>query len=218
METKIYGICYLCNENVTLLVPSNQNFVHIHTNHTKTRLSDLLKRFLGDFESSRNIENDSNSICDECLQKIDDYDCINFEAIQHEANLRALLLSTEAKFLENTEQQFVRYNDDENMNEDSSDDRKPQLPSSTEFIDADCNAEHSSSESNAREHDGNLQTPSNAEKAAKTDDEISYRIKVLKAPVSPTEPLHSSDPGQLNVAAKHVDPSVESNLPQVPKF
>lgn len=89
--------CYICNKESS---DWRRNFAEIKSQHTQTSISHLIRQFLGDFQSMRNIDNESNCICGECVQKIDDYDWTCHRAIEQEEKLRDLLWSTEAKLIE----------------------------------------------------------------------------------------------------------------------
>lgn len=90
------AICYVCN-----IESSNcrRNFAEIKSQHTQTPVSQFIRKFLGDFESLRNIADDSNCICDECLRQIDEHDWMCQQVIEQETKLRDLLLATETKHL-----------------------------------------------------------------------------------------------------------------------
>lgn len=85
-------ICYVCNKETTEWY---QNFTELKSQHTETPICQFIKTLLADFDSVRNIDDESNYICAECLQQIDDYDWIKQQAIEQEAKLRHLLLTTE---------------------------------------------------------------------------------------------------------------------------
>lgn len=85
-------ICYICN-NVTKHF--HQNLTKIKSTHSKTVISDFVRRFLGNFLSHRTIDNESNCICGQCLKQIDAFDLTSIKAAKQEEELRNLLLSTE---------------------------------------------------------------------------------------------------------------------------
>lgn len=94
----MYAICYFCNKK------SNdwcRNFTEIKSQHTQTPITEFIRQFLDNFESPRDLNDENNHICAECLQEIDDYDWMKEQAIEQEAKLRYLLLSTEAKIRAN---------------------------------------------------------------------------------------------------------------------
>ncbi|XP_055305990.1 zinc finger protein draculin-like [Sitodiplosis mosellana] len=85
-------ICYVCNEQTDNW---RRNFTELKSQHSNTPIVDLLKRFLDDFESQRNIESESNCICAKCLNRIDDYDCMCVLCAERETELKELLWATE---------------------------------------------------------------------------------------------------------------------------
>ena len=107
------AICYICNQESAEWC---RNFTEITCEHTQTPIADYIRQFLGDFHSTRNIEDEFNHICAECLQQIDDYDWMKQQANEQEAKLCILLLKTEAKFSENNEPNAEEYY--ENIGED----------------------------------------------------------------------------------------------------
>ena len=85
-------ICYVCNE------PTDnwrRNFTELKSQHSNMPIVDLLKRFLDDFETQRNIDDESNCICAKCLNRIDDYDCMCVLCAEREKELKELLRATE---------------------------------------------------------------------------------------------------------------------------
>lgn len=88
-------VCYLCNEPAS---DWRANFVELYSKHTKTGIIDLFKRFLADFPSQRIIDDDSNRICVNCLDKIDDYDLMLATVAEKEITLRRMLFNTERFF------------------------------------------------------------------------------------------------------------------------
>lgn len=85
-------ICYVCNKSASVFT---QNLTKYKSQHSKTPISDFIRKFLGDFESSRNIDDESNCICSKCLIQVIEYDLTTQKAIEQEKALRELLISTE---------------------------------------------------------------------------------------------------------------------------
>ncbi|XP_055305979.1 zinc finger protein 271-like [Sitodiplosis mosellana] len=88
-------ICYLCNEQTNDWRVLNLNFTELKSQHSNTPIVDLLKRFLDDFESQRDIENETNCVCPKCLDRINDYDRMCVLCEEKEKELKELLLTTE---------------------------------------------------------------------------------------------------------------------------
>lgn len=84
--------CFFCNEQTD---DWRRNFIELKSQHSNTPIVDFLKRFLNDFESRRNIENESNCICSKCLDRIDDYDWMCVSCTEKENELKELLMATE---------------------------------------------------------------------------------------------------------------------------
>lgn len=94
------AICYFCDKESTYPCPK----IAINkSQHTRTPIVDFVRNFLGDFHSSRNIDDESNCICFECLNQIDEYDRMRQQVSDQESKLRDLLLATEVKFCANRE-------------------------------------------------------------------------------------------------------------------
>lgn len=91
------AICYVCNTESS---DWRRNFTAIKSQHTQTPISQFIRKFLGDFQSSRHIDSESNCICVECLQKIDDYDWTCQQAVEQEVKIRDLLWTTEANLID----------------------------------------------------------------------------------------------------------------------
>lgn len=97
--------CYLCNGKV---VDWPCNLSEKTSQHSKTRLCIFLKNFLGDFQSSRSIDDETNCICVTCSNRIDEYDWLCEMVKQKEQELRDILLGTELF--------YVNRSSDENSN------------------------------------------------------------------------------------------------------
>lgn len=76
------------------------DFSKIKTQHSKTAIVELLRKFLGDFETKRDLKNESNRICIECITKIDEYDWTCVLMLNREKELRKILLRTEKLYAE----------------------------------------------------------------------------------------------------------------------
>lgn len=87
-------ICYVCNKESSEWC---RNFIETKSQRTSTPIDEFIKSFLDDFPSLRNIDDDTNCICVDCLQQIDDYDWMQQQADQKKTQLRNLLLATEMK-------------------------------------------------------------------------------------------------------------------------
>lgn len=88
------AVCYVCNQESH---DWRRNFTEIKSQHTQTSISEFIRKFLGDSGSLRDIDNESNCICVECLLEIDEYDRLTQQVIEQETKLRNLLLATETK-------------------------------------------------------------------------------------------------------------------------
>lgn len=89
-------ICYVCNETAK---DWRRNLVETKSKHSKTSIATFIKTFLKDNVSERNVDDESNCICSDCLSRIYAYDwmCINVKKQENE--LRQLLLKTEMSFM-----------------------------------------------------------------------------------------------------------------------
>lgn len=112
LETKEFAmdtICYVCSKESA---DFRRNFAKTRTQCTNTPISRLIRIFLGDFESVRNVDDESNCICVECLQQFDNYDRICQHAVEQKTKLRDLLWSSEAKIIEMKEAVLNETNED----------------------------------------------------------------------------------------------------------
>lgn len=89
-------LCYLCHNEMHVW---RQNLSKLTLNHSKTTISNLLRKFLCDFQSRRNVDDDTNCICVECFDAIDEYDWLSTTAKMKEQELRNVLLKTEMLFM-----------------------------------------------------------------------------------------------------------------------
>lgn len=94
MEVNSKVVCYLCNKET---IDFQSNFARIRSKHSNTPIREFIVKFLDGFESERNLDNETNAICIECLDQISVYDRLNIKATQQELMLRILLLETETK-------------------------------------------------------------------------------------------------------------------------
>lgn len=85
-------LCYVCNKKVWIW---RQNLSKLKMSHSKMTIKNLLKRFLVDFKSERDIDHKLNRICVECSDAIDEYDRLRTTAKTKELELKTLFLTTE---------------------------------------------------------------------------------------------------------------------------
>lgn len=90
-------ICYICNLKAD---EWQNNLSELKSQHSRSPIKFFINKFLGGFESSRNVDDESNSICMGCLQRIDEYDLSCVIAEQTEKELQELLLKTEHFYVE----------------------------------------------------------------------------------------------------------------------
>lgn len=94
------GSCIVCN-NVKKL--DEQNIDDLMSQHSETRLSDLIHRCLGAYKLHRNIDDESYylRICQDCVVKLNEYDlaCVTAERVGYE--LQQMLLQTDQLYVEN---------------------------------------------------------------------------------------------------------------------
>lgn len=89
--------CYVCNKNTIFY---QQNLTEIKSNHSGKRICDFIKQFARDIETNRNVDDESNCICGDCLQRIYMYDWVCVEAVKRENTLIQLLSATEMSLSE----------------------------------------------------------------------------------------------------------------------
>lgn len=56
-------LCFICNTQSDDGLKLNK----VKSQHTDTRIIDLLKKILGDFKTKRTIDSEENCICSDCL-------------------------------------------------------------------------------------------------------------------------------------------------------
>lgn len=91
-------LCYICND---LVHTWYQNLSQVKLKHSNVSVCTFLKRFLRTVISNRNVEDDLNCICEQCYDKIRDYDLTRMLVVQKENALRDLFLSTEQLYVGN---------------------------------------------------------------------------------------------------------------------
>lgn len=97
-HNKMERICYVCNHAVFNWC---RNLTEIKSAHSNTVLIDFIQKFLGDFKSQRQMNDVTNCICLDCLERINAYDLTCQHALQQENQLRDLLLETEMQLQQN---------------------------------------------------------------------------------------------------------------------
>lgn len=68
----------------------------LKSQHSSTFITDFIKNILGDFETKRNVDDRSNCICVDCLNRFEEYDWTCTMAKQYEKELYDLLVHTES--------------------------------------------------------------------------------------------------------------------------
>lgn len=68
----------------------------LKSQHSSTFITDFIKKILGDFETKRNVDDQSNCICVDCLNRFEEYDWTCTMAKQYEKELYDLLVHTES--------------------------------------------------------------------------------------------------------------------------
>lgn len=111
-------ICYVCNEETS---DWHRNLMEIKSKHSKTPIVQFIVKFLADYVSQRNINNESNCICSECLNRIQSYDWMCVKIKEQENELRTLILKTESYFTsKQIKQEFELFNSIESVQGKSS--------------------------------------------------------------------------------------------------
>lgn len=130
-------ICYFCNQVTNAWA---QDFTQFKSQHSKTPISVLTQKFLGNFESSRNVDEESNCICSDCLNRVNEYDLTAQMAIEQERELRELLVSTELSLILKTDEDYhngsVSENDANELMENDPTDTNSEPKAESEQLDA----------------------------------------------------------------------------------
>lgn len=90
-----FARCHICN---TKTEDWQNNVYQLKSQHSTTLIIEFIQKLIGDFASHRTIEKDEDIICDQCLNKIEEYDWTCVMAERFEKELRELLLKTEALY------------------------------------------------------------------------------------------------------------------------
>lgn len=92
--------CIVCNNLKKL---NERNIGELLSQHSESRMSDLIQRILGANKLHRNVDDGSHClrICCDCVLKLNEYDlaCVTAERVQHE--LQQMLLQTDKLYVEN---------------------------------------------------------------------------------------------------------------------
>ncbi|XP_031631912.1 gastrula zinc finger protein XlCGF26.1-like [Contarinia nasturtii] len=113
--------CYLCNKEGNNWP---KNLCEIKSKHSNTPVSVFIEKFLKDFVSQRNINDESNCLCSDCLSEVYSYDWMTLKLKEQETKLRALLLKSETDFVAN----FHIKTEDEGSVNGLKNEKKPELP------------------------------------------------------------------------------------------
>lgn len=85
--------CFVCH----MKTDDWRNELHgLKSQHSRTHVTDFIKKILGDFETKRNIDDTSNCICVDCLNRFEEYDWTCTMVKQYEKELYDLLVHTES--------------------------------------------------------------------------------------------------------------------------
>lgn len=88
--------CYICNQETHSW---RQNLTEWELKNSNISICDLLKTLLKDDISHRNVEDEANCVCDECYERIEEYDAMKAKVLVAENELRAKIISTEQFFM-----------------------------------------------------------------------------------------------------------------------
>lgn len=92
--------CYVCNSATD---DWSSNLIGLKSQHSNILITDLLKNVLNGFQSMRNIHDQLNCICIDCLSKIEEYNRMYLRAKQCEKELYDILVQTENVLFTNKE-------------------------------------------------------------------------------------------------------------------
>lgn len=86
--------CYFCNKNQGV---EFRKLFNLRSKHSNKLIIDFIYEFQSHFVSERNLYDEFNWICSECLSRIYSYDWTYMRLKEQEKELRSLLLFTETK-------------------------------------------------------------------------------------------------------------------------
>lgn len=92
--------CIVCNSETKLY---EQNIGELMSQHSETRLCDLIQRCLGTSNIRRNIDDESHClcICYDCVSKLNEYDLAYVTAERVAYELQQMLLQTDQLYVDN---------------------------------------------------------------------------------------------------------------------
>lgn len=86
--------CFVCNIKTD---EWRSGLCGLMSQHSSTLITVLIRSILGSFQLSRNVDDESNCICSDCLSRIEDCDWQRIAAQRCERELYELLLQTETQ-------------------------------------------------------------------------------------------------------------------------
>lgn len=86
--------CFVCNIKTD---EWRSGLCGLMSQHSSTLITVLIRSILGNFQLSRNVDNESNCICSDCLSRIEDCDWQRIAAQRCERELYDLLVQTETQ-------------------------------------------------------------------------------------------------------------------------
>lgn len=85
-------VCYVCNEKAD---EWQRNLGKLKSRHSNDSIGFFVKKLLLNIRSQRNVDDESNCICVNCLQRIEEYDWACKVAERYKKDLLQILLKTE---------------------------------------------------------------------------------------------------------------------------
>lgn len=89
-------VCYLCNQKVEYKC---HNIKETLSKHSSKPIIEFIEKFLQDFESQRDINDETNGVCSGCLCRILSYDWMCLKINDEERDLKRTLIRTENDFI-----------------------------------------------------------------------------------------------------------------------
>lgn len=86
------NICFICD---TESRTSQSNIIGLKSQHSDTEIIEFIKKFFGDYPPRRIIGDETNTLCMECIIRINDYDLACETAKHIEQELHDILIQTE---------------------------------------------------------------------------------------------------------------------------
>lgn len=177
--------CYFCNKNQGVEL---RKLLDLRSKHSDKLITDFIHEFQSDFKSERNVYDEFNRICSQCLSRIYAYDWTCMRLKDQEKELRTLLMYTETKTRLNTPEVDGLQQDVMNIKVEDEIDIKPVITTPKPIIiQPSLSVSQSTQHSNIQNHNASSAAPNSTVQNAKRSKPIIVRV-VKRVPFLKTNP------------------------------